>query len=304
MKLSIVIVSWNTCGLLRRCLASVYAHPAREPFEVFVVDNASTDGSPEMAAREFPQVRLIANRENRGFAGGNNQAIPLSTGEYILLLNPDTEVYPGALQALVAHLDAHLSDGAAGARLLNPDGSLQESAYPRPTLLREAWRLFHLDSLRPLAVYPMGSWPVDRARPVDVLKGAALILRREALDAAGPLDEGYFMYSEEVDLCTRIQRAGWRLAWVPQAQVLHHEGQSTRQAARDMFLRLYQGKVRYFRQHYGAATAGTYKLVLLLASLARLAITPLAFFEPAPRRRQHLALSGNYGRLVWELRGY
>lgn len=304
MKLSVVIVSWNTCALLRACLDSVFAYIPRAAFEVFVVDNASSDGSPEMVAREFPRVRLIANRENRGFAGGNNQAIEQCSGEFILLLNPDTVVHPGALQTLVDHLDDHPGDGAAGARLLNPDGTLQESAYPRPTLLRELWRLFHLDRLRPSAVYAMAAWPVDRSRPVDVLKGAALMLRREALEDAGPLDAGYFMYSEEVDLCTRIQRAGWGLAWVPRAVVVHYEGQSTRQVAREMFLRLYEGKVRYFRQTYGSGTARAYKGVLFMAALGRLAVTPLAFIEPADRRRQHLSLSGYYRSLIAALPGF
>lgn len=297
-KVSIVIVSWNTCGLLQKCLESVYNHPADELAEVFVVDNASSDGSPQMVARDFPQAHLIASQENLGFAGGNNLAIPLCLGDYILLLNPDTEVQPGAVQALARLLDERAELGAVGARLLNSDGSLQESAYPRPTVARELWRLFHLDQLRPVAVYPMLSWGVDRPREVDVLKGAALMVRREVFDQAGLLDDGYFMYSEEVDLCARMRAAGWKLAWQPQAIIVHHEGRSTRQAAETMFLKLYEGKVRYFRKHHGPAAARTYKLVLTLAAAVRLGLVPLSWLEGPQRGRKHRALARRYSRLL------
>src|SRR5688572_9666781 len=147
--LSIIIVSWNTASLLENCLASILAGPPTSPFEIWVVDNASTDDSPWMVRKKFPQVHLIENRENVGFARANNQAIQRCMGKYILLLNPDTVVASGALQALVDFLDKHPEKGAIGPRILNPDGSLQISSHPRPTLFREPWRLFHLDALLP-----------------------------------------------------------------------------------------------------------------------------------------------------------
>src|ERR1041385_437718 len=218
-KISIIIVSWNTAQLLQNCLASILANPPTSPLEIWVVDNTSTDGSPKMVRERFPQVHLVENRENVGFARANNQALGQCTGKYVLLLNPDTLVASGALQALVDYLDQHPETGAVGARLLNPDGSLQISSHPRPTLSRELWRLFHLDKISPYAEYPKTKWETNRPQEVDVLMGACLLLRKEVLDQVGFLDEHYFIYSEEVDLCYRIQHTGWRIYWVPQAEV-------------------------------------------------------------------------------------
>ncbi|MCP4423364.1 MAG: glycosyltransferase family 2 protein [Chloroflexi bacterium] len=301
MKLSIIIVSWNTRDLLEGCLASVYAHPPHGRFETIVVDNASSDGSVDMVRQKFPQVQLIAKEENVGFARGNNEAIPFCVGEYILLLNPDTVVKPEALAALTAFMDAHPNAGGAGSRLLNPDGSLQTSCYPAPQLTRELWRLFHLDAVYPYGEYHMHKWPTNAPRQVDVLKGASLIFRRAILEKVGFLDGAYFMYSEEVDLCFRVQKAGWRLYWVPQSQVMHYEGQSTKQMAADMFLQLYLGKLMYFRKHYGRFAGIVYKFILAAASLMRLALTPLALLQRPSTRQKNLKLAQRYGRLLTAL---
>lgn len=301
ISLSIVIVSWNTRAILDDCLGSIFANPPGDQFEVLVVDNASTDGTVELIRSRYPQVRLFCSEKNLGFAGGNNLAIPECAGRYVLLLNPDTKILPGALDRLTHFLEETPQAGAAGARLLNADGSLQLSCYPRPELFREFWRLFHLDLLYPYASYPVEKWPLDRPRRVDVLMGACLLLKREVLEQAGSLDETFFIYSEEVDLCLRIQRAGWQLFWVPQAQVVHYGGQSTQQVAAEMFLRLYQGKILYFRKHYGFPAAQIYKLILATATLGRLLFTPLAFLEPSVQRRRHLALSRQYSRLLFAL---
>ena len=301
--ISIIIVSWNTARFLENCLASIQANPPTSPFESWVVDNASTDDSPRMVREKFPRVHLIENRENVGFARANNQAIQRCTGKYILLLNPDTLVTSGALQALVAFLDQHPEAGAAGARILNPDGSLQISSHPRPTLPRELWRLFHLDSLSPYAEYPLNKWKTNQGQEVDLLMGACLLLRKEVLDGVGFLDEDYFMYSEEIDLCYRIQRAGWRLFWVPEAEVVHFGGQSTQQAPTEMFLNLYHGKIKYFRKHNGWLAAQIYKLILMIAAVSRLVLAPFVFFEHSSRRQKHLTLVDRYRRLVLALPG-
>jgi GT2 family glycosyltransferase len=303
MALSIIVVNWNTRGLLAGCLASVYAHPPKGKFEVFVVDNASTDGSVQLARESFPQVRLIENSENLGFARANNQAIRECTGRFVLLLNPDTEVQPGALETLIDFMDEQQAAGAAGARLVNPDGTLQPSCHPAPTLSRELWRLFHLDALHPYACYPMGRSDLETPHQVDVAGGACLVLRRDALRQVGLLDEDYFIFSEEVDLCHRLRQRGWEIFWVPQSVAMHHGGRSTQQVAAAMFLRLYQGKVLYFRKHHGRLAAQRYKLILLTAALARLLLCPLAWLERPPQRHQHLALADRYRRLVRALPG-
>ncbi len=301
VTLSILIVSWNTRDFLARCLDSVFANPPAVPFEVLVVDNASADGSAAMVRERFPQARLMVNAANIGFAPANNQAFAVSAGEYVLLLNPDTEVKPGALDALPAFLQANSRAAAVGAYLLNPDGTLQTSCYPFPTLSREWWRLLHLDALRPYGVYRMADWDTDTPRPVEVIQGAALLLRKSALQGQPLLDDAYFMYTEEVDLCFRLKRAGGQLYWLPQAKVVHYGGQSTRQVAGDMFLHLYLSKLRFFKKHHGWWKAQLYKLILWQVSLVRLALMPLAWLEPADRRQEHLTLAGHYWQLVKKL---
>lgn len=301
--ISIVIVSWNTARFLENCLASILANPPAAPFDIWVVDNASTDDSPRMVRERFPLVHLLDNRENLGFARANNQAIQRCTGNYVLLLNPDTLVAPGALQALVDFLDKHPDAGAAGPRILNADGSLQISSHPRPTLSRELWRMFHLDTLSPYAAYPLAKWKANRPQEVDILMGACLLLRKKALDQVGYLDEDYFMYSEEVDLCHRIQRAGWQLYWVPQAELVHFGGQSTQQVPTEMFLNLYHSKIIYFRKHYGRSAVWIYKLILRIAALSRLVLAPLAIFAQTSHRQKRFTLMDRYWRLIRALPG-
>ncbi len=306
MDLSIIIVSWNTRDLLAQCLESIAADVRQSPHlqvETWVVDNVSGDGTGQMVREQFPWVRLIENQQNVGFARANNQAIRESTGRYVLLLNPDTEVKPGALAALAQFMEVNLQVGAVGARILNPDNTLQTSCYPAPTLSREFWRLFHLELLRPYGSYRMADWDLNEPRPVDALLGACLFLRRAALDRIGLLDETYFIFSEEIDLCYRLQKADWLLYWVPQAQVVHYGGQSTQQVAAEMFLRLYQGKLIYFRKHHGQLGGRIYKLILLISALSRLLVSPLAWLETSSKRQQHLTLTNNYWRLLAALPG-
>ena len=304
VQLSILIVNWNTRDLLARCLASIYAHPPSPAFEVIVVDNASTDGSPAMVRERFPQVRLIENGENVGFARANNQAIRESRGAYLLLLNSDTLVLPAAFDRLLAFMAAHPRAGMVGPRVLNPDGSLQPSCTPFPTLAREAWRMFHGDRIRPWAVYAMTAWDVETPREVDVLMGAALLVRRQVIDEIGLLDEAFFMYSEEVDWCLRAKKAGWKVWWEPRAQIIHYGGQSSKQASEKMFLHLYRSKVLFFRKHYGPLQTTLYKGILALASLPRLLLAPLAMLQSPPQKAQNRHLAARYRHLLTEVWGY
>jgi GT2 family glycosyltransferase len=152
-----------------------------------------------------------------------------------------------------------------------------------------------------VAKYPMNRWNIEQTREVDILKGACMIIRREALDRVGLLDEEYFMYSEEVDLCTRLTQSGWHLYWVPSAEVIHFGGQSTQQVAEEMFLRLYQGKIMYFRKHQSNLAVMVYKFILCIAALVRLVLTPFALLEEPTQRRRHLDLSHNYRQLLISL---
>jgi N-acetylglucosaminyl-diphospho-decaprenol L-rhamnosyltransferase len=296
--LSIVIVSWNTRDLLDNCLTSVFADFPENEMEVWVVDNASTDGSSEMVKHSFPGVNLIENRRNIGFAQANNQAIRQSKSQYILLLNPDTKILPGALRKMLQYMQASPRVGASGPKILNPDRTLQTSSYPIPTLSREFWRLMHLDKIWPYGVYDMSRWAPKKNRKVDILLGACLLMRKEALDDVGVLSEDYFMYTEEVDICYRLGRKRWEIYWLPEAEIIHYGGQSTSQVSREMFIHLYQSKILFFKKHYGNTSAFLYKLILLFVSLVRLAFTPVALFTSSPRREERLELVHNYRQLV------
>lgn len=266
---SIVIVNWNTRDMLAQCLASIYAHPPEGEFEVLVVDNASSDDSSLMVRAQFSQVRLIQNTENVGFARANNQAIQESSGRYVLLLNPDTKILPGALQILIDFIKAHPEAGAIGPMILNPDFTLQSSCDPMPTLWREFWRLMHFDYFLVRSVYREENWDTTIAHKVDVIQGNCMLIRREVLADIELLDEAFFMFTEEVDLCYRLLQAGLLIYWVPMARIIHYGGQSTRQAVKEMFLELHHSKVLFFRKTRGKWGSWVYKLILFVTVLTR-----------------------------------
>jgi hypothetical protein len=271
MDLSIIIVSWNTRDLLAQCLDSIYAHPPHCEFEVWVVDNASSDGSAAMVREQFPQVRLIENKENLGFAAASNQSIQESTGRHVLLLNPDTLVPANTIERLAVFLDACPRAGAVGPRVLNPNGTLQFSCHPMLTLVREFWRLMHLDIISPRSIYYEEKWDMTIAHPVEVLQGSCLLIRRQALQEVGLLDPSFFMYTEEVELCYRILRGGWSIYWLPSVTITHYGGQSTSQASDRMFIELHRSKVLFFRKTRGVWGGRVYKVLLLLTALTRIA---------------------------------
>jgi N-acetylglucosaminyl-diphospho-decaprenol L-rhamnosyltransferase len=306
MKLSIIIVNWNTCELLAHCIRSIEVNvlpSLRSNLEVFVVDNASSDGSGAMIQQDFGWIRLLQNTKNVGFATANNQAIRESKGRYVLLLNPDTWVCSGGLDLLVDFMEKHPEVGAAGSRLLNADGSLQMSCYPAPTVAREFWRLLYLDKLYACSQYNMHSWSILEPKEVDLVQGASLMVRRQTLEQVGLLDEDYFMYTEEVDWCYRIRRAGWHIYWVPASTVIHYGGQSTQQVATNMFLQLYKSKVHYLRKHHGTVPATVYKVILYKVGLLRVLLAPLAALVQPSRRQQVRLLAHNYRRLLFALPG-
>ena len=217
MKADIVFVTYNSARYIPGCFrALARTSTPKEDYQVIVVDNASTDGSPAMVAAEFPQVKLIVSSENRGFTGGNNLGLAQATGEFQLLLNPDTEVLDDALPRLVAYAQAHPDVGVIGPQLLNADGTVQASRRRFPTLdvlfTESTW----LQALAPravLAAYYVEDRPDNVEQAVDWVTGAALLVRREAIAQVGPLDEGFFMYSEELDWCHRFRDAGWRVVY-------------------------------------------------------------------------------------------
>jgi N-acetylglucosaminyl-diphospho-decaprenol L-rhamnosyltransferase len=254
VDLSIVIVSWNVRDLLRQCLHSVLANSQTCRLEVIVVDNVSTDGSAEMVRAEFPDVHLIVNAENRGFPAANNQGLAIAEGRYTLILNPDTEIVGDALATMVAYADTHPDVGVVGPQLLNEDRSVQSSRRRFPTL---ATALFESTWLQPCAPrrllerYYVQDQPDDVTLDVDWVKGAAVMARRETVEQVGPMDEGYFMYSEELDWCKRFKNASWRVIYLPTAQIIHYGGRSSDQVVTSRHIHFQTSKVHYFRKHHG-----------------------------------------------------
>jgi len=298
--ISIIIVSWNTNELTARCLRSIARQIEGDlegEVEVIVVDNASSDGSSTIVRRDFPWVHLISNDTNVGFARANNQAIESSQGELILLLNSDTEVKRGAVAELAAFMGRNPRAGAAGAMLLNQDGSLQESCRPMLTPGRELWRLSYLDRLLPRATYRMRSWNRQVPRQVESMMGACMMLRRHALVDVGALDERYFMYTEEVDLCYRLSHGQWELWYVPAAKVTHFGQASSRQVEEDMFVEVYRSKVQFYRKTGGEGQAERFKRMVRAAYLPRLGVAKLL----APISKASIRRAVRYARLLQEL---
>jgi N-acetylglucosaminyl-diphospho-decaprenol L-rhamnosyltransferase len=278
LDLSVIIVSYNTSDLLSNCLASIEAwfEASDTTGEVIVVDNASTDGTSAMLKRRFPSVRLITNGHNAGFAAANNQGMRWARGRHMLLLNPDTTVVADAFGALSSFLDKHPDAGIAGPRLRYPDGSTQSSRRRFPTrltgflestLIQDYW-----SDNRVLRRYYMADTSDGERHDVDWLVGACLIVRREAIESAGLLDERYFMYSEEIEWCYRIKQHGWRVVYVPDATVVHHEGSSSVQNVPARQINFDSSKVLLYEQLHGKTTARTLHLFLLATYLFRIAL--------------------------------
>lgn len=264
--LSIVIVSWNVRELLRQCLASVSTGRGDLEAEVIVVDSASSDGSAEMVAAEFPEALLLRKAENVGYARGSNLGIAQASGRHVLLLNPDTQVISNALPLMVEYLDTHQDVGALGPQLIYADGRIQSSRRRFPTLATGFFESTWLQSVAPgplLRRYYMRDIPDDAVSEVDWVTGACLMVRREAYEEAGLLDEGYFMYSEEMEWQRRIKDASWKIACYPAARVVHHEGKSSEQVVAQRHVYFQRSKLRYFRQYHGRIAAAVLRGALL-----------------------------------------
>lgn len=306
---SVVIVNYNVREFLEQALSSVERASAGLAVETFVVDNNSVDGSVEMVRSRFPEARVIANETNVGFGKANNQAIRQAAGRYVLVLNPDTLLQEDTLRELVAFMDAHPDAGAAGCRILNPDGTFapeSRRAFPTPTVA--FYRMAGLARLFPksrrFGRYNLSYLPTDEVCEVDALSGSCMMVRREALlrhrdavlagdrspvtfdtgDGGGLFDEAFFMYGEDLDWCFRIQQAGWRIYYTPDTQIIHYKGESTR-----------KGELRYVRLFYGAMLQFAEKHVAndysrVMAGLIRLGIFARATASAGAKLGRALAL--------------
>ena len=245
-KISIVIVSYNVSRLLDECLQSVARALEGVDGEVYVVDNHSVDDTLEMLRQRHPEVHVIANEQNVGFARANNQAIKMSAAEYVLLLNPDTVVYEPTLRGVLDFMDRHPEAGGAGVRMRSRDGQpAPESRRALPT----PW-VAMLKMLGATKRYYMSHLSWDEPGQIEVISGAFCLLRRKALDQVGLLDEDYFMYGEDIDLSYRLLKGGWQNWYVPY-DIIHYKGESTQKSSFRYVHTFYQAMLIFFRKHYG-----------------------------------------------------
>lgn len=278
MKLSVIIVNYNVEHFLEQCLHSVRKACEGIESEVWVVDNASADGSLRMLREKFPEVKVIANRENVGFARANNQAIKQAGGEYILLLNPDTVVEEDTFSLTLAFMDQHPEAGGLGVKMVDGKGRfLRESKRGLPTPATALYRIIGLSSLFPhspvFARYYLGHLSDDEIHEVEILAGAFMLLRKSVLDQVGLLDEDYFMYGEDVDLSYRILKAGYKNYYFPHTRIIHYKGESTRKSSVNYVFTFYQAMAIFARKHFSAGLASRFIILINLAIFARASLS-------------------------------
>ncbi len=272
--LSIVIVSWNVRDLLDACLASLQRarlslfgrDDSLPSAEIIVVDSDSSDGSVDMVRESYPAVQVLPQSQNLGFSRCNNIGLAKASGRFILLLNPDTEVQPDAIGALIDYLDAHPDAGIIGPHTLNSDGSHQSTRRRFPTIWTGLFESTWLAGFAPAGVeraYRMLDTANCAVLDVDWVQGSALMLRREVYRAIGGLDETYTMYFEELDYCRRAKAAGWRVVYHGKACITHHGGQSSQQNVEHTQIHFHTSKLRYFRKHHGTAAYALLRTLLL-----------------------------------------
>ena len=270
MKLSIVIVNYNVEHFLEQCLFSVRKAIANIEAEVYVVDNNSVDGSLKMLAEKFPEVKVIANKDNVGFSRANNQAIRVSTGEYVLLLNPDTVVEDDTFTKTIEFMDTHPDAGGLGVKMVDGKGRfLPESKRGLPTPATAFYKMFGLAKLFPhskrFARYYLGHLDNDEVNEVEILSGAFMLMRRETLDKCGLLDETFFMYGEDIDLSYRIILAGYKNYYYPKTRIIHYKGESTKKTSVNYVLVFYKAMEIFVKKHFANEGAKTYSFFINIA---------------------------------------
>jgi len=275
MKLSIVILCWNDRNVIAECLQSIYGTTHATEFEVIVSDNGSTDGSIDLIRTNYPQVQVIENGCNLRFAKANNVGVKASRGDYVLILNPDTVIHEGALDAMVRIADLHPQIGAFGCRVLNSDGSYQVSARPFASLRGEwivalylRWLSYVSERLRADA-YP--GWKGETPRQVDWITGCFMLIRADVFREVGGFDEQFFYYYEDMDLCRQIRAAGYQVAYVPDASITHLKGQSTNLRLPPVTFALDRQitRFRYYYKYYGRRGVRRARRIALVSLLGR-----------------------------------
>lgn len=255
MDLSILIVNYNTCQLTLDAIRSVYNSHTSYKYEVILIDNHSTDHTVERVREEFPQVIIIENEDNVGFSKANNQGLKIAKGRFILLLNSDTVIQPDTLDVMIKFMDTHSKIGASGCKVLLPDGSLDKACKRGfPTPLSSFYYAFGISKLFPnnprFNQYQLSHLDPNKDYPVDSLVGAFMLVRREAIEQVGLLDEQFFMYGEDIDWCYRIKQAGWEIYYYPYTSIIHYKGASSRRKPFKIIYEFHRAMILFHRKHY------------------------------------------------------
>jgi hypothetical protein len=298
-EISVIYVNWNTSALILESIASVKNTLIDIDYDIWVVDNASSDDSVMMLQAVYPEIHLIKNRNNVGFARANNQAMQAARGRYFLLINTDAFVTPGAITQMYNLAQGQPNAGIVGAKLFNPDGSFQASFVDFPNVFQEFLMITSLGRRFYGQAFPNHApKPDELAQKVDYVQGACMLVRQQAYERVGGLDEGYFMYSEEVDWCFSMHQAGWDVWYQPSANIIHVGGASSKTRVMQRESDLYVSRVRYFRKNYGLLTAGLVEAMMVgLASVKYGLHAALRFGNPKRFNRMTVSPVSLYNQM-------
>ncbi len=298
IDVSIVIVAWNVRQFMYNCLKSVYDETRGIRFEVIYVDNASADGSVEMVKSKFPDVRIIENQKNEGFIKANNQAIEVSRGRYVLLLNSDTVVLDNAIAKTVKFADEHPDAAVVGCRVLNPDRTLQRSCFMYPSILNMFLAATYLYKIFPRSRIfgrpEMTWWDFNEVKEVETVCGCFSLVRKEAIDQTGLMDETYFVYADDPDWCYRFKKNDWKILFTPNAEIVHYGGQTTKQMPRQFSLQLRGSILIFMRIHRSWLTFHIARLFTALFFLLRVPYWIFNALLHKSSRERSMNIAGTY----------
>ncbi len=293
IEVSVIIVSWNCRQMLADCITSLRDQLPAGASEIIVVDNASSDGTADAVRRDFPEVKLIENAVNLGFARGNNCGIEISSGKYICLINPDVVVGKRCIPNILHYMEQHPDVGMLGPRIVGRDGVTQRSCMRMPTLWNQLCRTLGLDSLakrsRLFGGFLMKDFPHDKLRDVDIINGCFWMVRRAALNNVGNLDPRFWMYADDLDWCRRFHLSGWRIVFFPDAKAVHYGGGSSQQAPVTLYVEMQRANLQYWRKYHGAASCFCYWGLLYVAHILRFAASTCFYVLTASDRQLALA---------------
>lgn len=304
LELSIIIVNWNAKEFLMECLGSLSEEISNPNFEVIVVDNASTDGSPELLQARFPNVKLIRNDSNLGFAKANNIGISQSKGKYVCLINSDIIVLRDCLRYMINFMDKHNEIAVLGPKIHNPDRTLQRSCKSFPTLWNVFCRALALDTFMPRSRLFGGRlmtyWAHNSIRSVEVISGCFLMVRREALNKVGLLDERFFFYGEDIDWCKRFREAGWDVVFFPDAEAIHYGGASSSRASIRFYIELQRAALQYWKKHHSRLAQSSYLFITWLHQAFRIVGQTIVYIiRPSKRRRVLPKIKRSVACIAW-----